>query len=233
MYELDDLTAEGDLAADAARGVDVRVLLDQNLERSRNSAAYDYLGAHHVHVRWAPFGTTYHQKTLTVDDRTSAIMTLNLVASDYSATRDFVVLDTNPADITAIVATFDADFAGKSINPPVGADLVWSPTNAEPSASSVINGAKRTLAVENEEMNDPAITTALAAAARRGVRVEITMTADPEWNQALGELAQAGARIRLYANSNVGTFMRRPSSPMLASGTSGYWSDRRTSPWQA
>jgi phosphatidylserine/phosphatidylglycerophosphate/cardiolipin synthase-like enzyme len=51
-------------------------------------------------------------------------------------------------------------------------------------------------------MNDPAVTGALAAAARRGVRVEITMTADPEWNEALGELAQAGARIRLYANSN-------------------------------
>ena len=94
------------------------MLLDQNLERSRNSAAYDYLAAHHVHVRWAPFGTTYHQKTLTVDGRTSAIMTLNLVGSDYSGTRDFVVLDTNRADVAAIVATFDADFAGRSISPP-------------------------------------------------------------------------------------------------------------------
>ncbi len=202
MYELDDPAAEGDLAADAARGVDVRVLLDQNLERSRNSAAYDYLAARHVHVRWAPFGTTYHQKTLTVDDRTSAVMTLNLVASDYSGTRDFVVLDTNRADVTAIVATFDADFTGRSIDPPVGADLVWSPTNAESSALSVITGAKRTLDVENEEMDDPAVTSALAAAARRGVRVEITMTADPEWNEALRELARAGARIRLYANRN-------------------------------
>ena len=202
MYELNDPTAEEDLAVDAARGVEVRVLLDQNLERSRNSAAYDYLAAHHVHVRWAPFGTTYHQKTLTVDGRTSAIMTLNLVWSDYSGTRDFVLLDTKRADVAAIVATFDADFAGRSISPPVGTDLVWSPTNAESSTLSVVNGAKRTLAVENEEMNDPAVTSSLAAAARRGVRVEITMTGDPEWDQALGELAQAGARIRLYADSN-------------------------------
>jgi phosphatidylserine/phosphatidylglycerophosphate/cardiolipin synthase-like enzyme len=67
---------------------------------------------------------------------------------------------------------------------------------------SVIDGAKRTLAVENEEMDDPTVTGALAAAARRGVQVEITMTADPEWNQALAELAQAGAHIRLYADSN-------------------------------
>jgi hypothetical protein len=201
MYELNDPIAEADLAADAARGINVRVLLDENLERSRNTAAYEYLAAHHVHVRWAPSGTTYHQKTLTVDDTISAIMSLNFVASDYSGTRDFVVLDRNRADVAAIVATFDADFAGKSINPPVGSDLVWSPTNAEGSALSVINGAKHTLAIENEEMNDPAVTGALAAAAGRGVRVEITMTADPEWSQALNELAQAGARIRLYANS--------------------------------
>jgi phosphatidylserine/phosphatidylglycerophosphate/cardiolipin synthase-like enzyme len=67
MYELSDPAAEADLAADAARGVDVRVLLDQNLEKARNTAAYDYLAAHGVHVQWAPAGTTYHQKTLTVD----------------------------------------------------------------------------------------------------------------------------------------------------------------------
>ena len=36
MYELADPTAEADLAADAARGVDVRVLLDQHLERPAN-----------------------------------------------------------------------------------------------------------------------------------------------------------------------------------------------------
>src|SRR5690242_17014096 len=60
MYELRDATAERDLTADAARGVDVRVLLDRHLEKSRNSATYSYLAAHKVHVAWAPSGTTYH-----------------------------------------------------------------------------------------------------------------------------------------------------------------------------
>ena len=40
MYELADPTAEADLAADAGRGVDVRVLLDRHLEKSRNTSAY-------------------------------------------------------------------------------------------------------------------------------------------------------------------------------------------------
>ncbi len=202
MYELADPTAEADLAADAARGVDVRVLLDRHLEQSRNTAAYDYLAAHRVHVRWGPAGTTYHQKTLTVDNATSVIMTLNLVAEDYPGTRDFAVIDTNRADVAAIVTTFNADFAGQAITPPDGADLVWSPTNAQASVLSVINGATRSLAVEDEEMDDPAVTAALAAAARRGVDVTVIMTADPDWDTAFTELAKAGAHVRLYADDS-------------------------------
>jgi len=202
MYELIDSTAETDLAADAARGVNVRVLLDRHLEKARNTAAYNYLAAHRVHVRWAPAGTTYHQKTLTVDNATSVIMTLNLVAEDYPGTRDFAVIDTNHADVSAIVSTFNADFAGQAVTPPDGADLVWSPTNAQASVLSVINGATRTLAVEDEEMDDAAVTAALAGAARRHVDVTVIMTADSEWDAAFTELAKAGVHVRLYANDS-------------------------------
>ncbi|GEM_PF-297646 len=198
MYELADPAAEADLAADAARGVDVRVILDQHLARAANASAYRYLTARGVHVRWAPSGTIYHQKTLTVDGLTSVIMTGNLVAWDYPSTRDFAVIDSRPADVAAIVATFDADYAGRPIRPPDGADLVWSPTNAQATVLSVIAGARRTLALEDEEMRDPAVTSALAAAARRGVNVTITMTADPEWDQAFTRLSRAGAHLRLY-----------------------------------
>jgi cardiolipin synthase len=202
MYELRDTTAEDDLAADAKRGADVRVILDQNLERPRNTAAYDFLSAHHVHVTWADSGVTYHQKTLTVDGRTSVIMTLNMVSEDYSGTRDFAVIDTRPADVRAIVATFNADFAHRSITPPDGADLVWSPTNSRASILAVINGAKHTLSVENEEMDDSTITAALVAAARRGVDVKVVMTAESEWDSAFSQLAGAGAHVRLYADSD-------------------------------
>ena len=199
MYELSDPTAEGDLAADASRGVNVRVLLDQHLEKARNTGAYDYLSAHGVHVRWGPAGTTYHQKTLTVDDATSVIMTLNLVTDDYGDTRDFAVIDTNRADVAAIVTTFDADFAGRAITPPDGADLVWSPTNAQASVMSIINGAKHSLAVEDEEMDDPAVTNALASATRRGVNVHVIMTAIPNGTPR-SPIFTAGVYVRLYAD---------------------------------
>ena len=108
------------------------------------------------------------------------------------------MIDTGKADVAAITATFDADFARRAIRPPDGADLVWSPADALPALLGIIRGAARTLAVEAEEMDDPAVTSALAAAARRGVHVTVTMTADPEWDQAFAELSRAGAHIRLY-----------------------------------
>jgi phosphatidylserine/phosphatidylglycerophosphate/cardiolipin synthase-like enzyme len=204
MYELRDTTAEADLAADASRGVNVRVILDQHLEKARNEAAYSYLSAHGVHVAWAPKSMTYHQKTLTVDGTTSVIMTLNMVTSDYAGTRDFAVIDARPADIAAIVTTFSADFAGKGKGyiPPNGSDLVWSPTNSQGLILSVINGATHALAVENEEMGATAVTSALVAAARRGVDVTVTMTAQSSWDSAFRELAGAGVHIHTYANSS-------------------------------
>lgn len=202
MYELQDTTAEADLAADAARGADVSVLLDAHLEKSRNTAAYDYLKARHVHVAWASADTTYHQKTLTVDGKTSVIMTLNMVSDDYSGTRDFAVVDTSHADVAAIVTTFNADFADRSITPPDGTDLVWSPTNSQASILAVISGAKHTLAVENEEMDDSTITGALADAARRGVKVTVVMTSDSEWDDAFRELTRAGVSVHVYPDSD-------------------------------
>jgi cardiolipin synthase A/B len=202
MYELRDATAERDLAAAAARRVDVRVILDAHLEKSRNAAAYAYLAAHHVHVTWAPAGTTYHQKTLTVDGTMSVIMTLNLVSDDYPETRDFAVIDTGKPDIHAIVTTFNADFAHKAITPPDGTDLVWSPTNSERSILAVINGATRTLAVENEEMASSAIITALEKAARRGVDVKVVMTAESEWDSAFRMLVRADVHVRVFADSD-------------------------------
>lgn len=201
MYELIDTTAENDLAAAAKRGVDVRVILDAHLEKSRNTATYDFLRAHRVHVTWAPSGMTYHQKTLTVDDKTSVIMTLNMTSQDYAGTRDFAVIDTGKADVAAVVATFNADFAHKKATPPDGADLVWSPTNAQAAILAVIAAARHTLAVENEEMGDPVITSALEAAARRGVDVTITMTAESDWDSAFSALAKAGAHVRTYKDS--------------------------------
>jgi phosphatidylserine/phosphatidylglycerophosphate/cardiolipin synthase-like enzyme len=200
MYELADPAMEADLAADAKRGVRVRVVLDQQLARAYNTPAFDYLAAHGVAVHWAPrsYDVT-HQKTITVDGSVSVVMTLNLTTEYYATSRDFAVVDRDPADVAAIEAVFGHDFAGDASSPePSGADLVWSP-GADARLVSVIASARHTLYVENEEMSEYTIVDALAAAAERGVSVEVVMTDQSEWRANLDKLARAGVHVRTYA----------------------------------
>jgi cardiolipin synthase len=203
MYELEDTRAEQLLAGDAARGVDVRVLLNSRYTGVANGAAYSYLQSHGVRVRWASalYALT-HQKTLVVDSAVSVIMTLNWTSRYYPTTRDVAVVDRIPADIEAIEKTFDADYSGRSGNPPTGADLVWSPSTSLPVLLSVIDGAKRELDVENEEMDDASVISALAAAAQRGVNVQICMTDSSGWSSAFGELERAGAHVSVFSSDS-------------------------------
>jgi cardiolipin synthase len=200
MYELEDTTAEAALAADAERGVDVRVILNSSYTRSDNDAAFAYLQAHAVHVRWASsrYALT-HQKTLVIDTSVSVVMTLNWTSRYYDDTRDVALIDRSPPDIAAIQATFNADYDGAAVTPSPGADLVWSPTTSLPSLLGLIDGATRSLYVENEEMDNSDVTDALIAAARRGVNVDICMTNSSSWESAFRELTDAGVHLRVYS----------------------------------
>lgn len=199
MYELVDTTAEQDLVAAAKKGVKVRVILDQNLEKSSNTTAFTYLNANGVSAVWAKAGRTTHQKTITVDGTSSLIMTGNLTSKYYSTTRDFGVIDTNQLDVAAIEKVFNADFANTAITPTDGDNLVWSPTDSQTQLLALINGASKSLNVENEEMGDTAITSALENAAEKGVNVTITMTnTSNDYATEFDALTSAGAHVSTY-----------------------------------
>jgi len=199
MYELTDPSVEQALAAAAGRGVTVEVLLDSNLEQSANEAAFQYLSAHAVAVHWGPGGTTVHQKTLCIDQAVCDVMTGNLTPQYYSDTRDFTVIDTQASDISAVEATFAADFSGQPIaTGRPGADLLWSP-GSEQSLEGIIDSATTSLLVENEEMDSDAIIDALESAAQRGVKVHLVMTEDSEWDSAFDRLAAAGVKVSTYS----------------------------------
>jgi phosphatidylserine/phosphatidylglycerophosphate/cardiolipin synthase-like enzyme len=200
MYELTDTTVTGMLVSAASKGVAVRVILDQNLEMSSNTAAYTTLNTGKVAVHWAnPTYAATHQKTITIDGVTSAIMTLNFTPEYYSTTRDFAVITSDAKDVAAIETVFGDDFTNTAVTPPLGDNLVWSPTNSQTAMLGVINGAKSTLIVENEEMSDDAVISALSASASRGVKVEVVMTASKELDSTFTTLMGTGVDIVTYA----------------------------------
>ncbi len=203
MYELSDQTIEHDLVAKARDGVVVRVLLNSDYDgREENAAAASLLRAGSVHVAWAPAGTIFHAKYVVIDGRTAFIGTGNFVAYDYRSTRDFWVQDSNRSDVAAIAGTFDADFANRGAAPRASGGLIWSPGSTG-ALVGLIDSARTSLLVENEEMDSPAIEQALAGDARRGVDVKVVMTSSSEWSSALNTLARQGVHVSLLGSSQV------------------------------
>jgi cardiolipin synthase A/B len=110
------------------------------------------------------------------------------------------LLDRQPADVAAIEQVFDADFRHAKTSTPTGDDLVWSP-GSEQALLRIIDSARSTLLVENEEMALPSITAALEAAGRRGVRVVVVMTAQTDWADDFDHLTQAHVEVHTYSPS--------------------------------
>jgi len=202
MYELQDTTAEKDLASAEAAGVKVRVILD-GYEKSANSGAYNYLSGHNVGVVWSWDKYYYtHEKCMVVDGRTADIMTLNLQSQYYSTTRDFAVVDTDASDVSAIVNVFNHDYAHTSVTPGAGADLVWSPTTSQAKLTALINGAKSSIRIYSEEMDDPTVTSDLVSAAKRGVKVQVVgENEDGEYDSEYQQLYDAGVQISYFSSS--------------------------------
>jgi phosphatidylserine/phosphatidylglycerophosphate/cardiolipin synthase-like enzyme len=195
MYELSDKTIEDELIARARAGVIVRVLLNSAYYgRSDNALAAALLRAGFVHVAWAPSGQIFHAKYVVVDDRALYLGTGNLVTRDYSSTRDFWVEDTTARDVAAATATFSADFSHDNVAPQSAGGLVWSPGSTS-ALVNLIDSARTTLLVENEEMDNTSVEQALSAAARRGVNVKVVMTYSSEWTSALAQLKGAGVKV--------------------------------------
>ncbi len=211
MYELTDPAAINALIDAHRRGVSTKVILDAAFHGHKtNAEAFDELSGAGVDVKWAPNGVIYHQKTITADDTTAAVGTGNLTPRYYSTSRDAWVLDTNPADVTAIAATFDTDYtASPSGRPPEATpapNLIWSPT-ARASFLQTIDQAAHSVDVTSEELKDRAVLSALEKAARRGVQCRIVLTDNPAWANGIAEVSAAGCSVHLFPDTGTGLYM--------------------------
>jgi phosphatidylserine/phosphatidylglycerophosphate/cardiolipin synthase-like enzyme len=210
MYELDDLRIGSALAVDEARGVAVRVILSGGYKGATstapatvNAAAYGFLSAHGVPVRYSPeYFSLTHEKSVAVDGDRALIMTFNLVSHYYATGRDFGVVDDDPHDVAAMESTFNDDWKGDGNTVGgMGDDLLWSP-GAKDALIDLVDGAAKLLYIYNEEMGDADVTKALIDAARRGVAVYVVMTGAAEWKWEFAELTTAGAHVRTYADAD-------------------------------
>jgi len=202
MYELEDTTAVNDLIALKNKGVTVRVILDRQ-HQAANSSAYNALTSAGVGVVWSPSTFVYtHQKTITVDDVKSLILTGNLTSQFYTTSRDYGVFTDDQRDVASIEKVFNADYTGASITPTNGDHLLWSPTDSRNRLLTVINGATKTLDVEELEFSDPTVINAIVARAQAGVHVRVVLEDPSSYASEVSEIKAAGGTVVGYSDPN-------------------------------
>jgi phosphatidylserine/phosphatidylglycerophosphate/cardiolipin synthase-like enzyme len=129
------------------------------------------------------------------------------------------MLTNDAADIAAIQATFNADYAAGtpssgiagtsdfSYAPAAGDNLIWSPTTAQAAMLAIISNAKSTLLVENEEMGAANIVSALVTACQNGVVVHIAMVSQSSYATQFKTLEAAGCGVHVYPNTTNGFYV--------------------------
>ena len=112
---------------------------------------------------------------MVIDGNTAFIMSCNFTYSALNgANREYGVIDTLAPDVQSVTDIFNADWS--RVYPHVNnTSMVVSPSNSRTALTSLIQSAKKTLILEEEEMLDESIQQALVSAAQRGVRVQVLL----------------------------------------------------------
>ncbi len=222
MYLLSDRNVIRALEDAASRSLDVRVMLEPHpFGGSPPARTIDQLTAAGVKAQETdPAFALTHEKGMIIDGTTAYIMTSNFTrsalggygsGSRYQDNREYDIVDTNPQDVQAVIAIFNADWnrTTAQFNDP---NLVVSPVNSRNDFTSLINSAHHTLLIEAEEMQDSSIEQAIVSAAQRGVHVQVILPAPSSSSgdsnsQGIDNIKQGGIQVRedprLYMHAKI------------------------------
>lgn len=230
------------LIAAVGRGVGVRVIVDRAdyLAKAPERAEVDRLVAGGVQVRLSnPVFPQSFPKYILVDNRRVVVMTLCVVPLTFVNTREYGVVLAQKGLIRGIGSIFATDWANSAppgrptpvYNPtPAITDprLIVSPTNAIERLSGLITGARKTLDLTSEIVDDPFLEGQLAAAVARGVRVRLiapqTSRANNDNLPALLRLRAAGVQVHVtdVTNPPPGAIPHMHAKSIVADGKVAY-----------
>jgi cardiolipin synthase A/B len=203
MYLLTDPDAIEALVARRRAGCDVRVILEPHPYQAdgSNDAAYTALAGAGVDVRWASarFALT-HAKVAVIDHARLVVLTLNLTRAGLAGNREYVAVDDDAGDVQAAERVIAADLTGSDGD--AGARVIASPGGTRAPLAALIDGARRTLAIEMEELSDVGMIDGIVAAVSRGAAVGVALPAagmSAGTRAGAQRLAAGGATVRLVA----------------------------------
>jgi phosphatidylserine/phosphatidylglycerophosphate/cardiolipin synthase-like enzyme len=214
--------------------VKVRVIVDgKGLGPKSNHAAYEALRAGGVDVRpSSPGFSLTHIKAMVVDAKTVFVTAINLTR-DADKTRDLGIVTRTPEVVAEVAQLFATDWDNAAqhghVTPALHAgSLVVSPVSARPKLIALIESAHKELLVTVENLGDPMIDDAIAAAVRRHVTVRVVVplcdkNPNPLYNlPAAQQLVAAGADVRMMPAPETPETPYMHSKMILADGETAY-----------
>lgn len=187
MYLVTDADITNALIAQNNAGRDVKVVLNQQFPSAgdNNITPYNALKNAGVDVVWAPPSFTYtHQKTFVFDATEAWIMTMNMTYSSADTNREFMIIDTDPADVAETEAIFVADRARQPFTNPKR--LVLSPISARSRINALALSAKKSIDIHAAALSDYATVTTLMNMQKAGVTVRCVVDGSAAQQAAMG-----------------------------------------------
>jgi phosphatidylserine/phosphatidylglycerophosphate/cardiolipin synthase-like enzyme len=175
MFLFSDPTLLAAVVAARKRGVHVRVMLNpaRRSGEAENEATRAALEKARVDVLDSnPAFDLTHEKSMVVDDEIAFVKSLNWETRNLTETRDYAVLTRDAAEVAEVAAGFDADWRRTPFDPGE-TTLIWCSLNGRERIARFIDGAKRTLWVQNERYQDQVVIERLVRAIERGVKVHV------------------------------------------------------------
>lgn len=120
---------------------------------------------------------------------------LNWETRDLAETRDYAVVTTSKREVAEMVTCFNADWSRKPFKPDPKSRLIWCPDDGRERIAAFIDGANKTLWLQNERYQDTVIIERLVQAVNRGVRVHIM--ARPAHKLKKNKLVEAIGGLRI------------------------------------
>lgn len=234
MFHLTENEIIDSLNAAKSRGVTVKVLVDAISLRLPNfNYAFEKLKDGGVDIRASTAAFTIsHQKSMVINNSEVFITAINLTKL-ADTTRDFGLIVHDPEIIGEVINVFEQDWQNamtqQGLTPVLSqAHLVWSPISSLTKLVKLIASAKKSLAVQMENLGDQEILQALSVAAKSGVDVKIivpmcTKSGNPKLNfPHLKELSlqKVKTKVMPYPESVDKPYMH--SKMMIADGLTAY-----------
>ncbi|MBI5302360.1 MAG: hypothetical protein HY868_09495 [Chloroflexi bacterium] len=173
MYLFTSDAVRDALIAASKRGVDARVLMELNPYGmgATNVDIYNAMKGTPIKFRWASYDFRFtHEKSLVIDDQIAFVMTHNITTSSFTSNREYGIITPRADDVAEIVKVFEADWDKVPVDLK-NARLVWSPVNARQKWVELIDSAKTSIDLEQNEWIAPEIVLHVVNAVQRGVKV--------------------------------------------------------------